>query len=65
MIVAGHNGRAGGDRLIAQEGRDVTDQEWIRLELKNAEARRHIGGGLAAGIARVLRRLRQRPSSSS
>lgn len=36
----------------------MTDQEWLRLELKNEQARRHTGGGLAARIARVLRRLR-------
>jgi hypothetical protein len=33
----------------------MTDLEYLRLELKNAEARRH--PGLASRIARVLRRL--------
>jgi len=35
----------------------MTDQEWLRLELKNVEARRHTAGGLASRVARVLRRL--------
>jgi hypothetical protein len=36
----------------------MTDQEWIRLQLKNVDDRRHTVGGLAARIARMLRRLR-------
>jgi len=35
----------------------MTDHEWIRLQLKNVDGRRHTGRGLAARIARVLRRL--------
>jgi len=46
-----------GDRLSAQGGQEMTDQEWLRLELKNVEARRHTAGGLASRVARVLRRL--------
>ena len=36
----------------------MTDQEWIQLQLKNVDARRHTVGSIAARIARVLRRLR-------
>jgi hypothetical protein len=35
----------------------MNDAEWIRLELRNADAQRHAGGGLAARIRRMLRRL--------
>jgi hypothetical protein len=36
----------------------MTDAEWIRLELRNEQARRHTAGGLVARIARALRRRR-------
>ena len=40
----------------------MTDEEWLRLELKNALARRHrLGGGVAARVARILHRLVRHP----
>lgn len=40
----------------------MTDEQWLRLEVKNALARRHrLGGGLAARVARVLHRLVRHP----
>jgi hypothetical protein len=42
----------------------MTDEQWIRLELKNDEARRHrhAGESVAARVARVLQRLRHHPA---
>jgi hypothetical protein len=39
----------------------MTDDQWIRLELKNAEARRHphSGEGITSMVARMLHRLRR------
>jgi hypothetical protein len=39
----------------------MTDEQWIRLELKNAEARRHphSGEGVTGMVARMLQRLRR------
>jgi hypothetical protein len=40
----------------------MTDEQWLRLELKNAQFRRHrLGGGVAARIARFLHRLVRHP----
>jgi hypothetical protein len=41
----------------------MTDEQWLRLELKNAQARRHqAAGGVAARVARVLHRLVRHPA---
>ena len=41
----------------------MTDEQWLRLELKNAQARRHrVGQGVAARVARALHRLVRHPA---
>ncbi len=41
----------------------MTDEQWLRLELKNAQARRHhTGGEVTARVARVLHRLVRHPA---
>jgi hypothetical protein len=41
----------------------MTDEQWLRLELKNARARRHrLGEGVAARVAQVLHRLVRHPA---
>lgn len=49
----------------AREGIGMTDEQWLRLELRNRQAQRH--GEMAARLGRLLHRFhrRQRPSSSS
>jgi hypothetical protein len=41
----------------------MTDEQWLRLELKNAQARRHgHGRGVASRVARLLHRLVRHPA---
>jgi hypothetical protein len=63
MIVVEPNDSGAGDGTrIAQGGHEMTDEQWLRLELKNAQARRHrLGRGVAARVARVLHRLVRHP----
>jgi hypothetical protein len=54
---------AGMATWVAQGGHEMTDEQWLLLELKNVQARRHrLGGGLAARVARVLHRLVRHPA---
>ncbi len=43
----------------------MTDEQWLRLELKNAQARHHhdhTAGGVVVRLARALHLLRRHPA---
>jgi hypothetical protein len=54
----------GGGNASSPRRHEMTDDQWIRLELKNAEARRHphSGEGITGIVARMLQRLRRHPA---